>query len=399
MKICIVSHEYPPNIISGCGTALNTLAKGLVKNGHEITIITPLLRTDKEREESKNLTIIRIPLTGSMILRILSRIDSRIAFSFALRKFKKHFTFTQFDILHVYDVHDSYFLNKKLTSVQTIISVNDYYAFITPLNIFKFPYPTPNKIKRYIHAMLTKTLNKMFLKKASLIIALTEYSKDVLRKKCNIAEKKIRVIYRGMEIKKFRQSRNKYTSMKILYIGSNMERKGVPYIIDAMPTILKTYPESHLTIIGKTNPALQKLLKEKIQNNKLQDKITIMEYIPSEKIPSYFEDANVFILPAIIENLAVTVLEAMSSKTPVVTTGVGGHEEAISSGSGILINPGSSEEISNAIIQIFSNPQKAKQMGENALKIIHEKFSQQRMIDEVDVEYQKLISQLSQRKS
>ncbi len=379
MKICIISHEYPPNVISGCGTALNTLASGLAKKDYEITIITPLIRTNIQEEQNGKIKVIRLPIMQSGFLSRLNLLDNRLAFSLALRKFRKKFDFSQFDLLHIYDVHDSYFINKKITnknqSIPIIISVNDYYSFITPLNIFKFPYPTPNKLKRYFHAILAKTLNKHFLKKSRLVIALTKYSKDVLRKKCNIPEERIRVIYRGMEIKKFTQSKTKYNSRKLLYIGSNMERKGVPYLIDAMPAIIRKYPEASLTIIGKMNSALEKELNEKIQNHSLQKAITLKEYIPSNEIPKYFEDANVFVLPAIIENLAVTVLEAMSSKTPVITTSVGGHEEAITEDAGILINPGSSEEISKAVIEVFSSQKKAKLMGEKALKLIKEKFS------------------------
>lgn len=393
MNICIISHEYPPNIISGCGTALTTLAAGLTRRGHHITIITPLVRTDVKEENSKNLRIIRIPILQSGFLGKFNLFDNRLAFSLALRKFRNQFDFTKFDILHIYDVHDSYFLDKHiLNKIPVIISVNDHYSYITPWNILKFPYATPNLIKRYLHAQLTKLLNSHYLRKAHHIITITNYQRAILSQHCQIPVEKMTTIYRGMDFKRFTQAKNKYHSQKLLYIGSNMERKGVQYLIDAMPAILEKYPQASLTIIGKKNTALTRLFEKKLQAYGIQEKVQMLEYVPSTEIPKYFAEANVFVLPAIIETLAVTVLEALTSKTPVVATKVGGHEEAISKNSGILIQPQSSSEISNAIIEIFSHPKRAEQLGKNAALKIQKQFSKERMVAEVESNYFKLLS-------
>jgi len=394
MKICIICHEYPPNIISGCGTALSTLSRGLIRKGHKVTIITPLIRTELQKETSYNLEIIRLPIFQSKFLSRFNLIDNRLGFSLALRKFRKKFDFSQFDILHVYDVHDSYFLDKPLIDkVKTIISVNDQYAYITPWNIFRFPYKTPNLIKRYSHSMLTKVLNKNYLKKVAHIIALSNEQKRVLVENCKLKESSVKVIYRGMEIKRFSISKNKYSSGKILFIGSNMERKGVDFLILSMLRILEKFPKTHLAIIGKTNASLKRKFGKIIEENNLENNISMFEYIPSAEIPNYFADANVFIMPSIIENLAVTVLEAMSSQTPVIATRVGGHEEAVDDSCGVLINPGSSEEIANAVIDIFSSPKKAKKMGENGLKTIKSKFAEQKMIEEVNSYYLRVLKE------
>lgn len=393
MNICIVCHEYPPNIISGCGTALTTLAAGLTKKGHELTIITPLVRTEVTEEHHQNLHIIRLPILQSGFLSKFNLFDNRLAFSMALRSFKKQFDFTQFDLLHIYDAHDSYFLDKNiLKNISVIISVNDHYSYVTPWNIFRFPYKTPNLVKRYLHAQLTKILNSHYLRKAHHLFTITHYQQAILQQHCRIPREKMTTIYRGMDFKRFTQAKKKYQSKKILYIGSNMERKGVAFLIDAMPTILEEFPEASLTIIGKKNPALSRGFQKKIQAYGIQNQVKMLEYVPSTEIPRYFAEANVFVLPAIIETLAVTVLEALTSKTPVVATRVGGHEEAIDASSGILINPESAEEISNAVIAIFSNTKKAEQLGKHAALNIQKKFSKEKMIAEVEKSYLKLLS-------
>lgn len=390
MRICIISHEYPPNVISGCGTALTTLSTNLVKKGHKLTIITPLVRTNKRYEKHKNLKIIRIPIFQSKLLSKFDIIDNRLQFSLALRKFKNKFNFSKFDLLHIYDVHDSYFLNKEIINkVPIIISVNDYYSFEISINPLKFPYKTTNFIKRYIHTILTKILNMYYLKKSKYIIANTNYLKRILKKHFKNAE--IITIYRGIKLRQFKQVKNKYNSRKILYVGSNMERKGVVYIIKAMKQIVREFPEAQLTIIGEANRMVTRRLKWIVKENNLRKNIKFIPYVESKNIQKYFREANVFVMPALIENLAVTLLEAMASETPIITTAVGGNSEAVEKNIGILIKPKSTKAISHAIGYIFNHPKEAQQMGKEGVKKIKKQFLDKHMTQEVIQVYQDVV--------
>ena len=391
MKICIISHEYPPNIISGLGTALVNLVKGL--QNHEITIITPLVRGGKEHEKSGNLEIVRLPIFKSSLLQKFNLIDPRILFSLKLRKFRKSFDFTKFDILHIYDVHDSYFLDKSITDkVPVIISVNDFYSYIISWNPLKFPYPTKNLPARYFHYSLTKVLNKHFLKKSKYVLTNTQFLKKILMEKCNLPPEKIFHTYRGLDVSKFgKNPKNKYTSKKILYLGSNMERKGVIYLIKALPEICKKYPEATCTLIGKSTPSLMKEFNKIIKKNNIEKNVTFIPYVPSENIPKYYQEANVFVLPALFENLAVTLLEAMASKTPVVCTEDGANTEAVEDKKqGYVIRSKSAEEITNAVCKILEDPKKAEEMGILGYKKLQSTFARETMTKKVYQLYQKI---------
>jgi glycosyltransferase involved in cell wall biosynthesis len=91
--------------------------------------------------------------------------------------------------------------------------------------------------------------------------------------------------------------------------------------------------------------------------------VELIDFIPSDKVPEYYQRANVFCIPSIKEALGQVQMEAMAAKTPVVGTNVGGIPETITQETGILISPRSSIQISDAIIKIFSNPALAKHMG------------------------------------
>jgi len=391
MKICFITHEYPPNIISGLGTALVNLVKGL--KDHEITIITPLARGGKTHEKIDNIEIIRVPILNSKLLNKFNLLDPRILFSLKLRSLKKSFDFKKFDLLHIYDVHDSYFIDKNIQkSIPILISVNDFYSYIIPWNLFKFPYPTKKLIIRYIHYTLTKVLNKHFLKKSKYILVNTEFLKNVLINKCNIKPSSIFHAYRGLEHKRFKVSKSKYNSKKILYLGSNMERKGVIYLIKAMPEIIKKHPDAQCTVIGKSTPKLMKEFKEILRKNEIENKVEFLPYIPSEKVPEYYEEANVFVLPALFENLAVTILEAMASQTPVICTADGANDEAIEhKKQGYIIEKKSPEQITHYVNKIFENPKKAKELGQEGLKKLKTKFAKDTMTNKVYNLYERIL--------
>ena len=393
MNICIISHEYPPNIISGLGTALVNLADGL-KSNNKVTVITPLLRGGKEHEIDGNLEIIRLKIPNPRLLQKLNLIDPRILFSLKLSRFRKTFDFNRFDIIHVYDVHDSYFLSRKIHT-PVLISVNDFYSYITPWNPLSFPYTTKHLPARYIHYNLTKILNKHFLKKSSHILVNTTHLKFILVEQCSINPASIFHIYRGIDPRRFSlASPDKYTSKNLLYTGSNMERKGVIYLIKALPEIFSKYPEASCTIIGKSTPGLMAQFNNILKKHNILNKVEFIPYVPSEKMPEYYSKANVFILPALFENLAVTILEAMASRTPVICTAEGANDEAIEHGKqGYIISQKSPEEIAHYVEKVFENPDKSRKMGRKGLEKINKKFPKHDMVSRVQELYKKILKE------
>jgi glycosyltransferase involved in cell wall biosynthesis len=98
-------------------------------------------------------------------------------------------------------------------------------------------------------------------------------------------------------------------------------------------------------------------------------------------LPAYYRSANVFVLPSInlggqSEALGVVTLEAMASGTPVIATDVGGVSDiVVDEYNGFLVPEKSPQEISNKIIELFSNKDIMIKFRLNGIKTINEKFS------------------------
>jgi glycosyltransferase involved in cell wall biosynthesis len=101
---------------------------------------------------------------------------------------------------------------------------------------------------------------------------------------------------------------------------------------------------------------------------------------------------DVFVLPSLCEGLPNALLEAMSIGVPVVASRVGGVDEAVQDQeSGLLILPGSSEAIADAVRFVLTHPDRAEQMAVASRARIREKFSLHGMLKEYDALYDSLL--------
>jgi len=103
---------------------------------------------------------------------------------------------------------------------------------------------------------------------------------------------------------------------------------GLENLIDAMKRVAKRHPEVLLFIGGKGY--LEKELQERIHSQGLEQHIQLLGFIPEEKLPSYYQAADLFIMPTVeLEGFGLSTIEALSCVTPVIATPVGANPEVV----------------------------------------------------------------------
>lgn len=107
-------------------------------------------------------------------------------------------------------------------------------------------------------------------------------------------------------------------TIKILYVGRLTHLKGIDLLIEVMPALLKKHSNLHLDVVG-TGPAGD-LLKQRVSDTGINDKVSFRGFVQTEDLPGYFANADIFVLPSLSEGWPVVVMEAMSAGcVPVVT--------------------------------------------------------------------------------
>ncbi|HBG47421.1 MAG TPA: hypothetical protein DDW94_10615 [Deltaproteobacteria bacterium] len=381
--ICLIGHEFYGNVRSGNGSFAIALAEGLLGEGYGITFITPCAEGLKRHEMSGRLEIIRVPVPGSSFLdrMIPNVLDNRWMFALKMKVFARRLELSPFSLVHVLDVNDSHFVDDRIkkTGIPLVVSVNDYYCFEGG-SVFNFPYKTGHVLMRAIHYRAQYLLNRAALRRFDFIVSNTRYLKNKLLEHYRLPEYRVSVIHRGKDVDRYLAAEGKYLSARVLFIGSNMERKGVLDLILASRKVVARKTGVKFVIVGKIGVKLGTQISRLIERDGLKDNFIFHDYLAPEEVRRELSVASVFVLPAHIENLAQSILEAMASKTPVVVTDVGGNSEAVNGQCGVLVKKNDIEAISDAVLRIIDAPGLAKEMGEAGYRNIVENFSVKKMI-------------------
>lgn len=175
--------------------------------------------------------------------------------------------------------------------------------------------------------------------------------------------------------------KNRYglTAKKImLFIGRIVDKKGLAYLIEAMPKIVSVCPDTHLIICG--DGPLRKDLEKIAESMGLSDAVSFKGYISKNEKQDYLHMADILVVPSIVtdsgdmEGLPVVLLEGLASGLPVIATDVGGMKDAIDSGrNGFLVPQKDPRSISARAIEILNDSKLAGSLSENA-RISAERF-------------------------
>lgn len=109
-------------------------------------------------------------------------------------------------------------------------------------------------------------------------------------------------------------------------------------------------------------------------------------------IDSLLAAADLFALTSDYEGLPFALLEAMRSGIPVLATAVGGVTDAVDQGSGIVVPPGNPQDVAETIEWFVDHPAERRAMGERARLRFRREFRLERMIDETQALYERLLS-------
>lgn len=147
----------------------------------------------------------------------------------------------------------------------------------------------------------------------------------------------------------------------ILFAGRRDPEKGVSFALAALKRILRDYPKAKMIFAGKTREIeLMRIAKA----YGVEDSILDYGYLPREEYLQVMLRAKVALCPSIwAEPFNLSLLEAMSAGKPVIATRVGGQAEVVGD-AGIVIEPKSSADIQQAVVNLFNNPEKMRQVGE-----------------------------------
>jgi glycosyltransferase involved in cell wall biosynthesis len=134
---------------------------------------------------------------------------------------------------------------------------------------------------------------------------------------------------------------------RLVTVGSLIQRKGHRHLFAALASLREDGTDLMLDLVG--DGPLRSDLEAVANDLGVEDLITFHGEKPKTTVAHILRRADVFVLPSLWENLPCALLEAMSTGLPVVATHVGGVPEVVAPPQGILVAPGSSDALADAL--------------------------------------------------
>ena len=234
---------------------------------------------------------------------------------------------------------------------------------------------------------------KKAAEQADLIIAISEQTKRDIIQFLKVPEEKIRVVYQGCQ-KAFKENQSeaflnsvkeKYNLPKrfILNVGTVEARKNLFNIVKAIDGT-----EIPLVVIGKKTKYFKKVQKF-LKKNKLENQVQFLENVSMEELAAIYKLAELFVYPSLFEGFGIPVIEALYSKTPVITSNLSCLPEAGGKDS-VYIDPYNFEDLKAKILFLWNNESERERRAEKGLEFV-QKFSDENISQDLMNVYQQLL--------
>jgi glycosyltransferase involved in cell wall biosynthesis len=344
MRIAFIS-----SLNGGVGSYTNELVKCLAKHAKQIDLYL--------FAGSNSIPLPELPKNVKI------KVIKKNAFALLIELFKSTNELKKCDIMHIN--YASFFLPiyiiKKIWNIPYIYTSHGY------------PVPEFVNFKKKIPRIFESICLKYSSKFADSHITISKYNKNKLQEKYDIIPE---VIYHGMNREMFKLDSNIRDATRkkievedeqflVLFVGAFIQVKNVFTLIESIPYVTKKHHNARFLLIG--GGELYDQVIEKIKKMKIEKYILVKKFIPPPHLYNYYYAADCFVLPSIVENFGLVLLEAMNCKLPIIASNNGACPEVVGN-AGLLFDPRNSKDLANKIMEIIENKETHKELKQNGLQ-------------------------------
>ncbi len=412
MRIGFFVYEYPPAMVGGLGTYAEYMTREYVDLGHDVSVFTL---------NNSNLQTYEI-LRGVEIHRPLIADASNVWPYFVADDLKKWGTNIKlFNDIFIYNILSATkFINSLIRKEKynfDVVCVHDWLSSIAGLvvkNETKIP------VAFHVHSTewgrsggagseVVSHLERAMAQNSDKILTVSYAMQEDLTRH-GWSPGKISVVWNGVDPDRYDPSKIKAEDVKqirikygipegwnmLLFVGRLAWVKGVRNLLQAMPLVLKEYPNTKLVILGKgeeQNDIAETAERLNIKNNVVYR----FDFVNEEERILHYAAADLCIFPSIYEPFGIVSLEAMAMAKPIVVGArgvVGFKEQVINGGSdqtGVHVNGEDPADIAWGIKQALQQPDLARSWGENGRQRVLEYFTWRKVAEQTIKIYESML--------
>lgn len=349
LRICVVSQQHR-HVVSGIGVHARNLTRRLHADGHHVHLLTPV----DEAPDGAPFDVTSVPrakLRGSQARWF----SLALSFGTALRSLERRH---QFDVVQFTDARESLFYTPRARA-RVIGHINDTYsADLRPLAYYRARYA--DALQRWAYYRVVHALEARALRRLPCVVANSAFTQRTIRDAYDLRDSQMRLCYKSVEIDQFRPAHELRARLgahppRVLFVGGNMQRKGLPTLIAAAPLVVGRVPDVEFVVAGRD--AAQAHMAALCESAGVRERFHFTGLQSQGELLQRYAEADVFVLPALTEALGIVFLEAMAAGVPVVGTRVGGIPEIIDDGvNGLLTPPEDPAALAERLVTLLTQP-------------------------------------------
>lgn len=197
------------------------------------------------------------------------------------------------------------------------------------------------------------------ISRASKIITISESSRDDIINEYHVSGTKVDVAYLGIKdtpesFMDKSEIKNKFgiDSPYILFVGTLQPRKNIVRLIEAFSKI-ENSQKLKLVIVGRKGWQYESIL-DAPKRYGIEERVLFLENVTDEQLPSFYKEAELFVLPSLYEGFGLPVLEAMKYGCPVITSNISSLPEA-GGNAAIYFDPDNVDDIADKMKMVLED--------------------------------------------
>ena len=333
--------QFPPHF-GGVGVHIHTLSKELIRQGHEVYVIT------YPHSDLKNIDGIHVIGTSGLNIPGIRGLMFKRNARKALENLVKE---VDIDIIH------GHYLFPAGAAACEVGSKHNIKTYVTAHGSDMF--------EMYKKQSFMRPFIKKVLKKSDVVFAVSNALKqEILSTNVSGIKAKTRLYWNSVDINKFSKDNKNLLENHgkpiVLFVGNIIKRKNVNLILEAKKQSNVDY---EVVIVGD-GPLLNDL-KNKVEKENIPD----VRFLGSRNdVENIIPGCDVLVLPSFSESFGLVLIEALACEKPVIGSNVGGISEIITDDVGLLIDPNDSSTLASAIDKIIGDDEFRQNLASNARK-------------------------------
>ena len=246
------------------------------------------------------------------------------------------------------------------------------------------------------------SLFRKHLSGADLVTGVSESYTDLARNAWELKGRNVQMIPISVDLNVFYPAEASRENQAILFAGRLEKAKGIEVLAQAIPLILKEFPDARFYLAGRDDKYMdsRQTWSQYLMESFGKGRIIYLGSLPTQELVHYYQSATVCVVPSLYEAGGTVVFEAMACGCPVIASKAGGLVEIVKDRqTGLLVQPAEAQALADAVIELLQKPQMRHEISQNALKSIRMNYNINSIVRQTLDAYALTISRFKTRKA